>query len=211
VPHRQQALLQPTTDCLVQLTELPFLVITLSDVEIVHLERINFGLKNFDVVFVFKNFKQPVVHVNSVPVNQLEAVKEWLDSVDICFTEGPVNLSWPQIMKTVNDDPAAFFNEGGWSFLHPTGGDEEEDEEEEVSEFEMATSEVEGTESESDASMGTESESDDYSGSGSGSEGEEESEGEDWDELERKAAEKDAKKARSRDYSDDERPKKHKR
>jgi len=40
---------------------------------------------------------------------------------------------------------------------------------------------------------------------------EEESEGEDWDELERKAAAKDAKKNRSRDYSDDERPKKIKR
>jgi nucleosome binding factor SPN SPT16 subunit len=203
--------LQPTTDCLVQLTELPFLVITLSDVEIVHLERINFGLKNFDIVFVFKDFKQPVVHVNSVPVDQLEAVKEWLDSVDICFTEGPVNLSWPQIMKTVNDDPAAFFNEGGWSFLLPTGGEGEEEEEEEISEFEMESSEVARSESESDvSSMGTISESDDYSGSGSGS-GEEESEGEDWDELERKAAEKDAKKGRSADYSDEQRPKKFKR
>lgn len=56
--------------------------------------------------------------------------------------------------------------------------------------------------------MGTESASDDYSGSGSGSE-EDESEGEDWDELERKAAAKDAKQERSR--VDDERPKKFKR
>jgi hypothetical protein len=43
-------------------------------------------------------------------------------SVDVPFTEGPVNLSWPQIMKTITDDPKAFFEEaGGWSFLRPDG------------------------------------------------------------------------------------------
>lgn len=40
VPFRQLVLLQPTTDCLVQLTENPPLVITLADVEIAHLERV---------------------------------------------------------------------------------------------------------------------------------------------------------------------------
>jgi hypothetical protein len=38
-------------------------------------------------------------------------------SVDVPFTEGPVNLNWTAIMKTINADPAAFFEEGGWSFL----------------------------------------------------------------------------------------------
>lgn len=38
-------------------------------------------------------------------------------SVDIPFTEGPVNLNWSAILKTVNDDPYEFFKEGGWSFL----------------------------------------------------------------------------------------------
>jgi hypothetical protein len=28
-----------------------------------------------------------------------------------------VNLNWPQIMKTVQEDPYEFFKEGGWSFL----------------------------------------------------------------------------------------------
>lgn len=40
VPSRSSVWIQPTTDCLVQLTEPPFLVITLSDIEIVHLERV---------------------------------------------------------------------------------------------------------------------------------------------------------------------------
>ncbi|KAH8926655.1 SPT16-domain-containing protein [Atractiella rhizophila] len=116
VPFRQNCLLQPTTDCLVHLTEPPFLVITLNEIEIAHLERVQYGLKNFDLCFVFKDYTKPVVHINTIPMNQLENVKEWLDSVDISFTEGQVNLNWPTIMKTVNDGPAEFFEEGGWGF-----------------------------------------------------------------------------------------------
>lgn len=54
VPHRTNVLLQPSMDCLVHLSEAPFTVITLADVEHVHFERIAFGLKQFDLVFVLK-------------------------------------------------------------------------------------------------------------------------------------------------------------
>jgi nucleosome binding factor SPN SPT16 subunit len=40
VPHRSSVLVTPTTDCIVQLTEPPFMVVTLEDIEIVHLERV---------------------------------------------------------------------------------------------------------------------------------------------------------------------------
>lgn len=42
-------------------------------------------------------------------------------SIDIPFSEGPVNLSWPAIMKTVQEDPKEFFAEGGWDFLGGSG------------------------------------------------------------------------------------------
>ncbi len=38
-------------------------------------------------------------------------------SVDIATSEGPVNLAWPQIMKTINEDPYQFYKDGGWGFL----------------------------------------------------------------------------------------------
>jgi len=38
-------------------------------------------------------------------------------SMDIAFFEGPVNLNWSAIMKTINENPAAFFEDGGWKFL----------------------------------------------------------------------------------------------
>lgn len=123
VPFRSNVLLQPTTECLVHLSDQPVLVITLSEVEVVHLERVQFGLKNFDMVFVFKDFSKAPVHINSVPMESLDDVKEWLNSVDLAFSEGPVNLSWPAIMKTIQEDPAGFFKEGGWSFLTGSGDD----------------------------------------------------------------------------------------
>ena len=35
-----------------------------------------------------------VVQISTIPVNQLEDCKDWLDSSNIVFTEGPVNLNW---------------------------------------------------------------------------------------------------------------------
>ncbi|CEI93524.1 Putative FACT complex subunit spt16 [Rhizopus microsporus] len=112
VPFRSNVLLQPTTDCLVHLSDPPFLCITLSEVELVHLERVQFGLKNFDMVFIFKDFNRAPVHINTIPMSQLDNVKDWLDSVEVAFTEGSVNLNWSMIMKTINDDPAEFFRNG---------------------------------------------------------------------------------------------------
>lgn len=79
VPNRSNVLLLPTTNCLVHLSEYPFTVITLLEVEIVHLERVQFGLKNFDMVFVLSDFKKAPIHVNNVPVAHLDNVKEWLE------------------------------------------------------------------------------------------------------------------------------------
>lgn len=84
---------------------------------VAHLERVQYGLRNFDLVFVMQDFKRPPIHINAVPAQSLEEVKDWLDSVDIPFSEGPVNLNWAQIMKTVTDDPYEFYKEGGWDFL----------------------------------------------------------------------------------------------
>lgn len=191
VPARSSVLIQPTTDCLIQLTEPPFSVFTLSEIEVVHLERVQFGLKNFDMVLVFKDFNRPPAHINTIPVESLDAVKDWLDSCEIPFSEGPLNLNWPPIMKTVTADPHAFFADGGWAFLQADSDDEDGGESEEAeSDFEMSQSDF-GSESESEdesdfdenASAEASEEEADISG---------ESEGEDWDELEKKASKADA-------------------
>lgn len=203
VPFRSNVFIQPTTDCLIQVIEPPFMVLTLEDIEVAHLERVQFGLKNFDLVFVFKDYTRPPYHINTIPVEQLEDVKDWLDSSDIVFSEGPLNLSWPTIMKTVLADPHQFFLDGGWSVLQADsdeeGGSEEEEEE---SAFELDDDELD------EASESSEEDSD-YGSNVSDEEGDDEEmdsedEGEDWDELEKKARKRD----RESGLDDDERGRK---
>jgi nucleosome binding factor SPN SPT16 subunit len=193
VPFRASTFLMPTRDCLVQLIDPPFLVVTLEEVEIAHLERVQFGLKNFDLVFVFKDFSKAVVHVNTIPIEVLEDVKSWLTDVDIPYTESTINLNWSTIMKTLQGDPKQFFLDGGWSFLAGNSDDEASEESEEESEYEVSDEdpEDEDVESEDDYSEGGD---DDDSGSDfSGDDDDDESgSGDDWDELEKKAAREDA-------------------
>ena len=52
-----------------------------------------------------------------MPTKDLESIKEWLDESDLKFTEGPLNLNWKTIMKTINEDYPGFLETGGWTFL----------------------------------------------------------------------------------------------
>ncbi|KAG6812757.1 hypothetical protein H0H92_000672 [Tricholoma furcatifolium] len=213
VPFRSSARLQPTTECLVHLTDPPFLVVTLADIEIASLERVQYGLKQFDLVLVFKDFTKAPLHINSIQSSQMDDVKNWLDSVDIPMSEGPVNLNWGPIMKHINESPYEFFQQGGWTFLGGPGGAEAHVADSE-SEFEAEADDFVDTESSDDASEFGDSGASDESGSDFGDD--DDSEGEDWDELERKAAKSDMKRAENAkkrgesDDSDDDRKKKSK-
>lgn len=77
--------LQPTTECLVHLTDPPFLVVTLADIEIASLERVQYSLKQFDLVLVFKDFTKPPLHINSIQSSQLDDVKNWLEYISRLF------------------------------------------------------------------------------------------------------------------------------
>ncbi|KAJ6786679.1 hypothetical protein PWT90_09725 [Aphanocladium album] len=191
VPFKSNVFIQPTTDCLIQVIEPPFMVITIEDIEIAHLERVQFGLKNFDMVFVFKDFARAPYAVNTIPVEFLDQVKDFLDSSDIAYSEGPLNLNWPTIMKTVTADTHQFFVDGGWSFLQ-AGSDDEggEDESEEESAFEVDDDDLDAASesSEDDSEYGSDASDDDDDGD---AELDSEDEGEDWDELEKKAKKRD--------------------
>lgn len=157
------------------------------------------------MVFVFKDFRRTPVHINTIPVEALEGVKDWLDSVDIAFTEGPLNLNWTTIMKTVVGDPYGFFADGGWSFLSAESDSENGSDEEEESAFELSDSELAA----GDESSEEDSEFDDDASADASEEdfsGDEES-GEDWDALEEKAKRKD----KETDHEDNDRGIKRKR
>lgn len=190
VPSRSAVFCMPTRDCLIQLIEPPFLVVNLSEVEICILERVQFGLKNFDMVFVYKDFTRPVTHINTVPIEQLEFIKTWLTDVDIPYTVSTINLNWSTIMKSLQDDPHQFFLDGGWSFLATGSDDEGSDEsEEEISEYEASEEDPSDEEVYSEEEYSAEDEEFSDEGSEASEDGSED--GDDWDELEKKAAKAD--------------------
>ena len=89
----------------------------MDDVEVVHFERVQFGLKNFDVNFVFKNYDKLPIRIGTVPTNYLEDVKYWVDSLDLVYSEGVQNLNWTTVFKTIKEDIKKFVVDGGWNFL----------------------------------------------------------------------------------------------
>jgi nucleosome binding factor SPN SPT16 subunit len=205
-PHNKSTcFIMPCVNALIELTEPPWFVVPLGDIEVAHFERIVYGLKNFDLVLVMKDFTIKPVQVSAVNVEHLDALKTWLDQCNIKFYEGPANLNWNMIMKHITTmGLEEFYEEGGWKNVLSleADSDEEEVESESESEFEPSDSEEEEEDEDSD-------DEDDYEDSESESEGEEsmdsdESEGKDFDELEEEAKAHD--KSRGR-YEDDERPK----
>ena len=148
-----------------------------------------FGLKNFDMIIVFKDYKRPVQHINTIPMESIDAVKDWLNGVEMPFYEGNLNLQWGSIMKTVQEDPYTFFKDGGVELpgQRQRGREDGEDESEEESAFEMDESDFgseASSEDESDFDENASQEAEDDAVS-------DDDEGEDWDELEKKAARKD--------------------
>lgn len=187
VPHKASAFIVPTSSCLVELIETPFVVITLSEIEIVNLERVGLGQKNFDMAIVFKDFKRDVFRIDSIPSTSLDGIKEWLDTTDLKYYESRLNLNWRPILKTITDDPEKFIEDGGWEFLNMEVSDSDSDKSEESdqgyvpSDIQSDSSEEENDDSESLV----ESEDDEEDDS---EEGSEEDEGKTWEELEREAS-----------------------
>ncbi|RKP16223.1 Rtt106-domain-containing protein, partial [Rozella allomycis CSF55] len=197
VPFRQNVLMQPTTECLVHLTDTPFLVVTLPDVELALLERVSFGLKNFDLVFVFKNHNLQPVHINSIPMNSLEHIKDWLDSMDVAYAEAPVNFNWNNLLKVVKEDPIGFYEMGGWNFAR--GDDVEQQDEEHVSsESGSEFNDEQFNESESNESDFEDDEEFDEDDDAEEDEDEEDEDGLDWDDLEEQTRREEKEKEKKR-------------
>lgn len=137
VPHKTSSFVIPTVNCLVDLIEMPFFVVSISEIEIINLERVGFGLKNFDMAIVFKDFTKDVVRVDAIPIQSIDTVKEWLSSMKIKYYESRMNIAWKPVLKKIIDDPDEFLEEGGWEFLNLERNSDEsdDDEEEEESDF----------------------------------------------------------------------------
>jgi len=208
-PHNKSTcFVMPTVQALVELTEPPWFVVPVADIEVASFERVVYGLKNFDMTLVMKDFTIKPVQVSAINVEHLDSLKTWLDHLNIKFYEGTANLNWPQIIKHItNMGLQEFYEEGGWTNVLGTGGESGEESGEDP---EDAESDYQDSNSGGSADEESDSEDDEeFVDSDDESDGEEsldsdESEGKDFDELEEEAKETDKKRGR---YDEDEKPK----
>jgi nucleosome binding factor SPN SPT16 subunit len=203
-PNKEMVFIQPTVNCLVNLTETPFFCVDLEKVDHVHFERVSFTSKAFDIVLINKDFGKAVWRCDMIDNASKDSIQDWLTDMEIPYTEGPMNLNWKQIMNTVVQDDRFYEateedevtpKEPGWSFLalddEEDGGDEEEDDDDSAFSGDAASGseseEMSEEESEFDESESEEDEDADE---------ELEEEGMDWDDMEKEALADDKRKAR---------------
>ena len=212
-PHKEMVTIMPTLNCLVNLTETPFFVVDLDEVDHVHFERVTYMSKAFDIVLVNKDFIKPPWRIDMIPNGDKDSVQEWLTDMEITYTEGPMNLNWKQIIATVKDDDRFYMDteedevtekEAGWEFLRLFGKDDDEENEEEENDSEFSDAEEDEAASDDESEVeDLESEDDDEDDFEADEELEEQ--GLDWDEMEAEAA-IDDKRKRSRGEDVDEEP-----
>jgi nucleosome binding factor SPN SPT16 subunit len=211
-PHREMVPIMPTLNCLVNLTETPFFVVDLEDVDHVHLERVTYMSKAFDMVLVNKDFNKQPWRIDMIPNADKDSICEWLTDMEITYTEGPMNLNWKQIMNTVKEDDRFYENteedevtekEAGWEFLRLYGKDDDDDNDDdsEDSEFNANKEEEEEVDSEEEEEEEFDSEEDEESEFDADEELEEQ--GMDWEDMEAEAAADDRRRKRAGEFDEE--------
>ncbi len=85
--------IRPTKNCLIAISEFPFFVIDLAEIEMVYFERVAFGIKNFDMAIIFKDF-HTFKRINSIPREKLDEIKIYLNEIGIIYQEGVRPMNW---------------------------------------------------------------------------------------------------------------------
>jgi len=205
VPNKQSTTIYPTENCLVSLEDSPAFVIDAADIEIAHFERVNYSLRNFDLVFVYKDFTKEPHRVTTIPREHLDTLQDFLNWKNVLYSTGKINLDWKNLMGKVRANLSGFVESGGWDFLleqdenRVVSDDEALDPNRPPSEDEYVPSDEDdyGSDDYSDDDDDDDYESDEmYSDENEEFEEEEEEEGLDWDELDRRAAIEDRKSSR---------------
>ena len=149
-PMKQVVKIRPTKECLVALSEFPFFVLDVNDIEVVHFERMYYGMKNFDLAVIKKDFTT-CNRINSIPTEYTEELKSYFNGIGIIFLESMAPLKWDLILTQIREDFTGWIDQGAWMQLVEDSdeeGEESEDEEDPACEYD----DEEDQESESDYS-----------------------------------------------------------
>ena len=100
---KQVVKIRPTKECLVALSEFPFFVLDVNDIEVVHFERMYYGMKNFDLAVIKKDFTT-CNRINSIPTEYTEELKSYFNGIGIIFLESMAPLKWDLILTQIRED-----------------------------------------------------------------------------------------------------------
>lgn len=89
--------IRPTSSCLIAISEYPFFVQDIKDIEAVHFERISHGIKNFDLAIIFRDY-HTFKRINSIPRESIEIIKKFFDQEGIVFSESVVPINWNTVL-----------------------------------------------------------------------------------------------------------------
>ncbi|EJW03692.1 hypothetical protein EDEG_00180, partial [Edhazardia aedis USNM 41457] len=192
VPFKGIVPISATLECLINITETPFFILDLEDVEIVCFERVLCTIKTCDMAVIFKNktFKQ----IQCIDMAHLHKIKEYLDSVNKCYIETTVNIQWANLIKEIMKNPISFYENGAWLELQPDREESEETEDDDESEESEDISETEDDDDDEDTDESTKDDNELEGTKSSGSDSSEDSDdSEDEDETESESEESDHK------------------
>ncbi len=85
-PGKSVVKIRPTKECLVALSEFPFFVLDVNEIEVIHFERMFFGMKNFDLAVIKKDFTT-FTRINSIPMENAEEIKGYFNEIGIIYLE----------------------------------------------------------------------------------------------------------------------------
>jgi len=176
----------------VALSEFPFFVLDVNDIEVVQFERMYYGMKNFDLAVIKKDFTT-CLRINSIPTEYTEELKDYFDGINIIYLESMAPLKWDLVLAQIREDFEGWLNDGAW--LQLVEDEEEGEQEESEDEDDPACSYDDEEESESDSYY-----SDDVSDEESSDVASDDlsESGQEWDDLEKQAIEEDRKQAQPR-------------
>jgi len=202
VPFRGVVTLTPCARALVGLQEWPPFCLSLNDVDVVVFERVlgKTTLREFDMVFVRKNYDEQPVRLTTIPLQNLDKIKRWLMELGVVWYSCSLNMAWQVVMKDVNKDLKGFAENGGWEAFFPSGDAEDNDD----SDSDKAGSDFSIDEDDGDDDDDSDEDGGDDDDDGSDfsadededddDDDEEDEEGMDWEEMERQAEREDRKK-----------------
>lgn len=125
-PYKATSLLQPTKHCLINLTEQPFFVLHMDEIEIAWFERMFANLATFDLTFVYKDFER-FHRVQAIPIEEVEKIKDWLDKSNIIFCDIQRIFDWAKFLTPIRNDFKSFVEDGAWLAWDSESEEEEGD------------------------------------------------------------------------------------